>query len=121
MNYETLKSIFFKFDPETAHKIVEKTLSISDCVFPGPYSIVAKNCVVTDAALSQNLLGTSFLNPVGIAGGFDKNATMLRPLAALGFGHVEFGTVTPKAQEGTTRSEERRVGKECRSRWSPYH
>ena len=103
MNYETLKSIFFKFDPETAHKIVEKTLSISDCVFPGLYSIVAKNCVVTDAALSQNLLGTSFLNPVGIAGGFDKNATMLRPLVALGFGHVEFGTVTPKAQEGNAK------------------
>ena len=103
MNYDTLKSIFFKLEPETAHKVVEKTLSISNCVFPGLYSAVAKNCIVTDTALSQNLLGASFLNPVGIAGGFDKNATMLRPLAALGFGHVEFGTVTPKAQEGNAK------------------
>ena len=74
MNYDTLKSIFFKLEPETAHKVAEKTLSISDCVFPGLYSAVAKNCIVTDTALSQNLLGASFLNPVGIAGGFDKNA-----------------------------------------------
>ncbi|RRD54057.1 quinone-dependent dihydroorotate dehydrogenase [Campylobacter rectus] len=103
MNYNTLKSIFFKLEPETAHKVAEKTLSISDCVFPGLYSAVAKNCIVTDTALSQNLLGASFLNPVGIAGGFDKNATMVRPLAALGFGHVEFGTVTPKAQEGNAK------------------
>ena len=103
MNYDTLKSIFFKLEPETAHKVAEKTLSISDCVFPGLYSSVAKNCIVTDTALSQNLLGASFLNPVGIAGGFDKNATMVRPLAALGFGHVEFGTVTPKAQEGNAK------------------
>ena len=103
MNYDTLKSIFFKLEPETAHKVAEKTLSISDCVFPGLYSAVAKNCIVTDTALSQNLLGASFLNPVGIAGGFDKNATMVRPLAALGFGHVEFGTVTPKAQEGNAK------------------
>ena len=103
MNYDTLKSIFFKLEPETAHKVAEKTLSISDCVFPGLYSAVAKNCIVTDTALSQNLLGASFLNPVGIAGGFDKNATMLRPLAALGFGHVEFGTVTPKAQKGNAK------------------
>ena len=103
MNYETLKSIFFKLEPETAHKVAEKTLSISDCVFPGLYSAVAKNCIVTNTALSQNLLGASFLNPVGIAGGFDKNATMVRPLAAFGFGHVEFGTVTPKAQEGNAK------------------
>lgn len=103
MNYDTLKSIFFKLEPETAHKVAEKTLSISDCVFPGLYSAIAKNCIVTDTALSQNLLGASFLNPVGIAGGFDKNATMVRPLAALGFGHVEFGTVTPKAQEGNAK------------------
>ena len=103
MNYDTLKSIFFKLEPETAHKVAEKTLSISDCVFPGLYSLVAKNCIVTDTALSQNLLGASFLNPVGIAGGFDKNATMVRPLAAFGFGHVEFGTVTPKAQEGNAK------------------
>ena len=100
LNYDALKSVFFKFDPETAHKIVEKTLSISDCVFPGLYSIVAKNCVVTDAALSQNLLGTSFLNPVGVAGGFDKNATMLRPLAALGFGHAVLSR--PNRKKATT-------------------
>ena len=103
MNYDTLKSIFFKLEPETAHKVAEKTLSVSDCVFPGLYSAIAKNCIVTDTALSQNLLGASFLNPVGIAGGFDKNATMVRPLAAFGFGHVEFGTVTPKAQEGNAK------------------
>jgi len=44
--------------------------------------------------------GLTFANPVGLGAGFDKNAHYLRALAALGFGHVEVGTVTPKPQPG---------------------
>ncbi|MCD8213693.1 MAG: quinone-dependent dihydroorotate dehydrogenase, partial [Campylobacter sp.] len=47
--------------------------------------------------------GSIYNNPVGIGGGFDKNATMLPALCALGFGHLEFGTFTPKPQAGNDK------------------
>ena len=53
--------------------------------------------------MEQNILGTTFLNPLGLAAGFDKNATMIRALTALGFGHIEFGTITPKPQNGNPK------------------
>ncbi len=59
--------------------------------------------IVDDESLRQNLLGLDFNNPVGLAGGFDKNATMIRPLSALGFGFLEVGTFTPKPQEGNEK------------------
>ncbi|WP_172199724.1 quinone-dependent dihydroorotate dehydrogenase [Campylobacter sp. RM16188] len=103
MDYNTLKSIFFKFQPETAHKIAEFGLTSLSSVFPGSLSFLANKCVVNDARLQQNLFNIVFNNPVGIAGGFDKNAVMIKPLTALGFGHIEFGTVTPKAQKGNDK------------------
>jgi dihydroorotate dehydrogenase len=64
---------------------------------------VAARCVTSDARLEQELFGVKFPNPVGIAAGFDKNATMAKALSALGFGHVEYGTVTPKPQKGNDK------------------
>ncbi|QCD52591.1 quinone-dependent dihydroorotate dehydrogenase [Campylobacter sp. RM16192] len=103
MNYNDLKTIFFKFQPETAHTIAECAMVYADKIFPGSMSFVANKCVINDARLQQNLLNLVFNNPIGIAGGFDKNATMLKPLTALGFGHIEFGTVTPKPQSGNEK------------------
>lgn len=101
-DYSTLKKIFFKFQPETAHNIAEFGLKSTN-LFPGILSFVANKFVINDKALHQNLMGANFYNPVGLAGGFDKNATMLRPLASLGFGYMEFGTITPKAQSGNEK------------------
>ncbi|HWZ88991.1 MAG TPA: quinone-dependent dihydroorotate dehydrogenase [Polyangiaceae bacterium] len=53
--------------------------------------------------LSVHALGLSFANPIGLAAGFDKNATAYEALAALGFGHVEVGTVTAQAQPGNPK------------------
>jgi dihydroorotate dehydrogenase len=47
--------------------------------------------------------GLTFKNPIGLAAGYDKDGIAIRGLAALGFGHVEIGTVTPLAQEGNPR------------------
>ena len=103
LNYNTLKSIFFKFDPETAHKIAEIAMVGANKIFPGSLSFLAHKCVVDDNALKQNLFSSTYHNPVGIAGGFDKNATMFEALTALGFGHLEFGTFTPKPQPGNAK------------------
>jgi dihydroorotate dehydrogenase len=53
--------------------------------------------------LAQTVFGIHFPNPVGLGAGFDKNALYLKELAALGFGFVEIGTVTPKAQDGNEK------------------
>ena len=103
LNYDALKSVFFKFDPETAHKIAEIAMRGANFIFPGAFSLVARKCVINDARLQQNLLGSIYNNPVGVAGGFDKNATMIPALTAMGFGFLEFGTFTPKPQEGNDK------------------
>ena len=102
MNYNTLKKIFFLFDPETAHKIAEFGLRALYAT-PGGLEALAKFGVYKDEILTQNIWNLSFDNPVGIAGGFDKNATMIAPLAALGFGHIDFGTFTPRPQSGNPK------------------
>ena len=102
MNYDTLKKIFFRFDPETAHKIAEFGLRALYAT-PGGLEVLAKFGVYKDEILTQNIWNLSFDNPVGIAGGFDKNATMIAPLAALGFGHIDFGTFTPRPQSGNEK------------------
>lgn len=102
MNYDTLKKIFFLFDPETAHKIAEFGLRALYAT-PGGLEALAKFGVYKDKILTQNIWNLSFDNPVGIAGGFDKNATMIAPLAALGYGHIDFGTFTPRPQSGNLK------------------
>lgn len=102
MHYDTIKNIFFKLDPEDAHHIAEIGLrSISK--LPFGLNILKKNFTYEDKILNQNIFGLNFLNPIGIAGGFDKNATMLNPLFALGYGHIEYGTLTPKPQSGNAK------------------
>lgn len=103
IDYQTLKSIFFKLDPEVAHKIAELGLISINKIMPSSLSLIAKKCVVNDVRLQQNLLGSIYNNPVGIGGGFDKNATMFAGLSALGFGYLEFGTFTPKPQNGNQK------------------
>ena len=55
-----------------------------------------------DRRLAQTVFGLDFPNPVGMAAGFDKNARVPRQLLAMGFGFVEVGTLTPRAQSGNS-------------------
>ncbi|MBZ7933684.1 quinone-dependent dihydroorotate dehydrogenase [Campylobacter sp. W0065] len=101
--YEQIKPLLFKLQPESAHYLVEHSLRGLNAIFPAALGLMAKKFVVNDASLKQNLLGLDFHSPVGIAGGFDKNGTMIKPLSALGFGFLEYGTFTPKPQEGNEK------------------
>ena len=102
MDYSDIKKIFFKLNPENAHKIAEFGMRISvKITFVSDY-LVDHFCFI-DTKLSQNIFGLNFLNPVGLAGGFDKNATMIAPLSAMGFGFLEYGTLTPKPQDGNPK------------------
>ncbi len=103
MQYKNLKKIIFKTDPENAHYLVESTLSSLSKYIPFSLNIVSKKYRVDKPELKQDILGIKFPNPIGLAAGFDKNATMLDGLAAIGFGFIEFGTVTPKPQDGNPK------------------
>lgn len=101
--YHLLKKVMFQFQPETAHDLVEGGLRFAGTCAPALLSPFAAQFFVKDPRLEQTLLGTTFHNPVGLGAGFDKNATMLKGLTALGFGHIEFGTITPKPQPGNPK------------------
>lgn len=101
-SYNTIKKILFMFQPETAHNIAEFGLSkLPYCRTLNNY-MVNKNFVM-DHRLSQKVLGIKFQNPVGLAAGFDKNATMVESMMAMGFGFTEIGTMTPRPQDGNPK------------------
>lgn len=114
MNYDYVKKLLFMLDPEHAHTLAESTLRAVNFLSPALLNFLAKNYIVDDENLKQELCGLEFYNPVGLAGGFDKNATMIRPLSAFGFGFLEFGTLTPNPQKGNEKPRLFRL-KECES------
>lgn len=94
--YRLFKAFIFLFQPEKAHYLTFDLLRFARKT--GLISLFkARGGKETQA------LGLTFKNRVGIAAGLDKNADYLWELAALGFGHVEIGTVTPKAQDGNPK------------------
>lgn len=97
-----IKPIFFLFSPETIHHLVFKLLKIIFTI-PGLKQLVKALYVVNDDRLKRNLFGLTFANPVGLAAGFDKDAKLFNELGCFGFGFVEIGTVTPKAQAGNNK------------------
>ena len=102
ISYQTIKKILFKFDPETAHHMGEFALrTLPYCRTLNNY-MVEQN-FVNHEMLTQEIFGTTFHNPIGLAAGFDKNATMIKAMPAMGFGHTEIGTMTPKPQPGNPK------------------
>lgn len=99
--YDLLKPLFFQLDAETAHDLGHRLLeAIQDTPLE---RVVADYYTVVDSRLRVEALGQTFPNPIGVAAGFDKNATAPAALAALGFGHVEVGGVTAEPQAGNPR------------------
>lgn len=81
-------------DPERAHGVALRALNTPFAPLPGP---------VTSPRLAVDIAGLKLVNPVGLAAGFDKNATALRPLMQAGFGFLEVGAATPRPQPGNAR------------------
>ena len=81
-------------DPETAHGLAITALRLGLAPAPGP---------VTSKRLKTSLAGMSLPNPVGLAAGFDKNATAVAPLSNAGFGFIEVGAATPLPQPGNDK------------------
>ena len=91
--FEKIRSLIFKFDPETAHEFAIKALKTK--VVP----VKIKNY----DNLKVKFLDKEIPNPIGIAAGFDKNAEVYNSLFKLGFAFVEVGTITPEPQFGNPK------------------
>tara|TARA_R110002074_G_scaffold10991_4_gene41043 strand:+ start:3041 stop:4084 length:1044 start_codon:yes stop_codon:yes gene_type:complete len=83
-----------RIDPEAAHGLAIRALQMGLTPTPGP---------VTTSRLATKIAGLSLPNPVGLAAGFDKNATAIAPLSRAGFGFIEVGAATPLAQPGNPK------------------
>lgn len=94
-----LKPILFRIAPERAHHLTVALLKLG-LVIPGVGSTLRKSYQIQDSRLERHFMGLKFKNPVGLAAGFDKDGRHIHAMAALGFGFVEVGTVTPKPQDG---------------------
>jgi len=97
-----IRPILFWFDPEKVHHFTFSLIRFI-CKLPFVPSIIRSMYLVEDSKLQRDLFGLSFKNPVGLAAGFDKNAVLYDELSNFGFGFIEIGTVTPKAQEGNPK------------------
>lgn len=97
--YKLLRPLLFALDPETSHRF---TFGLLRALYrlPGCGRALRASYARRTPALPVEVMGLHFANPVGLAAGLDKNAECVRPLAALGFGFLELGTVTPQPQAG---------------------
>ncbi|MDT0551881.1 quinone-dependent dihydroorotate dehydrogenase [Urechidicola vernalis] len=97
-----IRPILFLFDPEKVHHF---TFSFLKSSFKIPFvkGIVKSMYTVNHVSLERELFGLKFKNPVGLGAGFDKNAVLINELENFGFGFIEIGTVTPRAQEGNPK------------------
>jgi dihydroorotate dehydrogenase len=99
MLYELLRPVLFNLPAERAHHAAVAALNAALATAPARDAARAMYGV-HDGRLEVERFGIRFANPVGLAAGFDKSAESFNALGALGFGHVEVGTVTALAQPG---------------------
>ena len=100
--YLIFRRLLFNVDPERVHLWVMDRLKLAYAILPLRMWLKA-TYVIKHPSLERTLWGIKFPNPVGLAAGFDKDAKYIDPLSCLGFGFIEIGTVTPKAQPGSPR------------------
>lgn len=94
--YALLRALAFRFEPERAHELTLRALRAAHALHLSGGRRVPR-------AAPVRLLGLEFASRIGLAAGFDKNGVCVEALAALGFGFIEVGTVTPRAQPGNPR------------------
>lgn len=95
--YPLLRPALFSLDPELAHTVTLKLLKLSHQT---GLSVLSK---ASSDNKPINIMGLEFKNPVGLAAGLDKNGDYIDALAAMGFGFIEIGTVTPRPQPGNPK------------------
>jgi len=103
MYARTLRPLLFLVPPGAAHALAFAGLAPLEHLAPLRAAARAWLAPPADPRLRVRAMGLDFPSPLGLAGGFDKNARRPRALAALGFGHLELGTVTARPQAANPR------------------
>jgi dihydroorotate dehydrogenase len=98
--YKYFRSLLFRLEPEIAHGLTLHALRLAGNFPPSNWLLTQ---LFKAPAKPVQAFGLTFKNPVGVAAGYDKNGLAIKGLAALGFGHVEVGTVTPRPQPGNPK------------------
>ncbi|MGX7668778.1 quinone-dependent dihydroorotate dehydrogenase [Flavobacterium pedocola] len=102
MYKQLIRPILFCFDPEAVHHFTFSAVRFANKI-PGFSSLFKSIYEVNDKRLEREVFGLKFKNPVGLAAGFDKDAKLYQELSNFGFGFIEIGTLTPKAQDGNPK------------------
>jgi dihydroorotate dehydrogenase len=98
--YPFFRPFLFKLDPEDAHHLTLQLVRLAAVLPPSRWLLQG---LFSAPEKPVEVIGLKFKNPVGLAAGYDKDGVAVRGLATLGFGHLEIGTVTPRAQPGNPR------------------
>ena len=98
--YRLLRALLFRLDPETAHQLTLNMLRVAGNLPPSKWFL---DQIYKTPPKPVQAFGLTFKNPVGLAAGYDKDALAINGLSALGFGHLEIGTVTLKPQPGNPK------------------
>ena len=98
--YSLFRPFLFRLDPETAHHLTLQLVRLAGVIPPARWLLQA---TFSAPEKPTDVFGLKFKNPVGLAAGYDKDGIAMRGLAALGFGHLEIGTVTLRPQPGNPR------------------
>ena len=98
--YPLLRPLLFRLPPEEAHTLTLRLLRLTGKF---PPALLALRKAFSAPAAPVEAFGLRFPNPLGLAAGYDKDGTAIHGLAALGFGHLEIGTVTPRPQAGNPK------------------
>jgi dihydroorotate dehydrogenase len=97
-----IRPLLFLVDPEVIHHFTFNFIKVV-CAIPGMRKLLSAMFSYRSRQLEKTLFGVKFPNPVGLAAGLDKDARLIDELSAFGFGFIEIGTVTPKAQPGNDK------------------
>jgi dihydroorotate dehydrogenase len=108
--YKIIRPILFKLDPETAHGLMIKLGRTVNGI--GLTGLVSEFFKFEDRRLETEIFGTKFKNPVGLAAGFDKQASILDLLGALGFGHLQVGDTSALPWPGNPKPRLFRLAKD---------
>jgi len=100
--YRIIRWGLFLFDPEKIHSFTTWLLKMFFKI-PGLDKLIELSFCKNNEILETEVFGIKFPNPVGLAAGFDKNASLIDELSHFGFGFIEIGTVTPKPQSGNEK------------------
>jgi dihydroorotate dehydrogenase len=98
--YSAIRPLLFRLDPENAHHLTLASIRLAGALPPVRALL---RSMFAGPQKPVDAFGLTFLNPVGLAAGYDKDGLGWRGLACLGFGHLEIGTVTPCPQPGNPR------------------